>query len=312
MHFRIGTRGSKLALWQAEYIAETLKSDGHSYEIVPFETKGDILLNISISKIGSKGVFTQELEEALRSGTIHLAVHSAKDLQSEMPDGLEIIAFTQREKENDVVVSLNPEFKIGKSAAGTKVGSSSTRRRAMLARHFPHVEMVEMRGNLQTRFLKLENGDAEAMLLAYAGVKRMGLEQYIVEELSLLTFVPPAGQGCIAVEIASSMPQDEKQAIRLACNHLETEICIKAERAYLRRMQGGCSIPIFAHSTPNGRFINLHAGIIALDGQETLLQIDRALANAHEAEKLGLKVAEYILNKGGERILSDIRATQIK
>jgi hydroxymethylbilane synthase len=310
MHFRIGTRGSKLAVWQAEYIAGLLKEQMHSSEIVTFETKGDKQLEVSIVKIGSKGVFTEELEEALFQGTIDLAVHSAKDLQSELPPGLEIIAFSERERENDVVVSLDPNFKIGKCEAGTLVGSSSTRRRAMMHRHFPHVTPVEIRGNLQTRFRKLEEGQAVAMLLAYAGVKRLGMEKYIVEELSVLTFVPPAGQGSLALEISSNLNEDQKLALRSACNHRETEICLLAERAYLNRLQGGCSIPVFAHSTPNGRFINLHAGIIALDGQEAILQIDRALANEDDAKKLGITVAEYILAKGGDRILSDIRAFQ--
>jgi len=310
MQFKIGTRGSKLALWQAEHIAELLHVHGHNTVIVPFETKGDKILDVSISKIGSKGVFTEELEEALLSGSIDIAVHSAKDMQSHLPENLEIIAFTQREKENDVVVSLNPNFILGKCPTGTKVGSSSSRRRAMLNRHFPHIQLVEMRGNLQTRFRKLEEGQAEAMLLAYAGVKRLGMEQYVVEELSTLTFVPPTGQGSIAIEIAKSMSAELKEALRTACNHDETEICLIAERAYLNRLQGGCSIPVFAHGTPNGRYINLHAGIIALDGQETLLQIDRALANKVDAVQLGISVADYILSKGGDRILNDIRASQ--
>ena len=310
MHFKIGTRSSKLAVWQAEHIAQTLQNAGFTTELVLFETAGDKQLEVSIAKIGSKGVFTQELELALFEGSIDVAVHSAKDLQSILPEGLDIIAFTERELANDVVVSYNPDFRLATAPEETIVGSSSTRRRAMLRKLYPHLTLVEMRGNLQTRFRKLEEGQAEAILLAYAGVKRMGLEKFIVEHLPTDTFVPPAGQASIALEIASSLGMDKQAALKLHCNNTQTEIAIKNERTFLKAMDGGCSIPVFAHAYFESDTLVLHAGISSLDGN-TIIADKIKLSSSEFTNTLAAEtLANEILAKGGAAILKEIKQQQ--
>ena len=219
---KLGTRGSKLALWQAEYIREKLERDGLKVEIVIINTKGDQILDRSLSKIGSKGVFTEELEEQLRSGQIDIAQHSAKDLQSELSEDLELIAFTEREKVNDVLVSFDKTLRLD-SGKPFVVGTSSTRRVAMLKHYHPHIQTVDMRGNLQTRMAKLESGVCNAIILAYAGVHRMGYEEHIAEMISIDTFTPAVGQGSVALECAVSLDPAKKAKIRELCNHPETE-----------------------------------------------------------------------------------------
>ncbi|MEY3646229.1 MAG: Hydroxymethylbilane synthase [Bacteroidota bacterium] len=185
-NIRIGTRNSALALWQANHIGRLLEAAGMTYELVAISTIGDKILDRSLSKIGAKGVFTEELEAMLRTGDIDIAQHSAKDLPSTLADDLPLIAFTEREAAHDVVLSLNSSIRLGQSAS-LRIGTSSTRRRAFLAHHFPQHDAVEMRGNLQTRLEKLKNGDCDAMLLAFAGVHRMEMESFIVEHLPLDT-----------------------------------------------------------------------------------------------------------------------------
>ena len=303
----IGTRGSKLALWQAYNVAERLNNAGIETTIVPIETKGDQLLSVPFSKIGSKGLFTEEIENQLLDGSIDIAVHSAKDVQSHLPEGLEIIAFCEREKPNDVLVSFDKNYSLSKN--GRKIiGTSSTRRRAILQHYYPDSEMQEARGNLQTRFKKMEENQFEAMILAYAGVHRMNLDSYIVEELPLDIFTPPVGQGSVAVEISSHLNDEKKNAIKKAVNHPETEIALKCERAYLRRLEGGCSIPSFGIATVSGNVLSMHAGIISLDGSELVRK--QLSGSIDHPEELGLELAEIVLASGGDKILEAIRKTR--
>ncbi len=243
---KIGTRGSKLALWQAYHVKDLLKIAGIDSVIIIIDTKGDRMLDVSISKIGSKGVFTQELEDQLVDGRIDIAVHSAKDMQSSLPEEFEIIAFTEREKENDILLSAKSGIDIHDSEKPLILGTSSTRRVATLKHFYPHVKTVHVRGNLQTRIRKMEDGLCDALLLAYAGVHRMGYDSMIAEELSLDEFTPAVGQGSVAIEAAKSLDSALRRQIIQACNHPETEIRLKSERAYLRVLEGGCSIPAFA------------------------------------------------------------------
>ncbi|HCX76253.1 MAG TPA: hydroxymethylbilane synthase, partial [Algoriphagus sp.] len=243
---KIGTRGSKLALWQAYHVEDLLKKSGLESEIVIIDTKGDQILDVSISKIGSKGVFTQELEDQLLDGRIDIAVHSAKDMQSNLPEGFEIIAFTEREKENDVLLSHKKGINLKDVSQPLVLGTSSTRRVATLKHFYPHVKTVEVRGNLQTRIRKMEEGLCDALLLAFAGVHRMGYDDQIVEELSLEEFTPAVGQGSVAIEVATILDSEIKNQLIQACNHQETSLKLRAERAYLRVLEGGCSIPVFA------------------------------------------------------------------
>ncbi len=300
---RIGTRASQLALWQAYFIEKTLQDGGLTTEIVPIQTTGDQVLDRSLSKIGSKGVFTQELEDALREGHIDIAVHSAKDLQSELPADLEILAFTERERPNDVLVSRRPLSL--QSGEPFRVGTSSTRRVAMMKHFFPHVRTVDMRGNLQTRLRKLDEGQCEALLLAYAGVHRMGYDDLIADVLPVEPFVPAVGQGSIALESAKTLDLGKKERIRGLVNHLETEYCLRAERAFLRRLQGGCSIPVFGLATYNEGYLQLTGGLISLDGDHFLSEY--AVGNADDAEGLGTALGREILQLGGANLLAEIK-----
>lgn len=206
MKIQIGTRKSKLALWQAYYVQDQLHKAGVDTEIITMETKGDKILDTSIAKIGSKGVFTEELEEQLSNGGIDIAVHSAKDMPSVLPDSFELIAFTDREKSEDVLVSHNPNLTLEDQTKKTIIGTSSVRRRALLKLYYPHVETVDIRGNLQTRIKKMKDGLCDGIMLAYAGVHRMNMESLIVQKFPVNKFVPPVGQGCVAIEAAGTLP----------------------------------------------------------------------------------------------------------
>ncbi len=305
MKIKIGTRGSKLALWQAYYVEEKLKAQNIDTEIIIIETKGDKILDRALSKIGSKGVFTEELEDQLRSGEIDIAVHSAKDLQSELADDLELIAFTEREQVADVLVSLNKSLSID-SGESFVVGTSSTRRVAMLRQYYPHIKIVDMRGNLQTRLRKLEDGQCDALLLAYAGVHRMGYHDLIIEQFSTATFTPPVGQGCVAIEATKNLSEDKRLTIRQLINDITTEYCLLAERAYLRKLQGGCSIPSFGWCVFEENTLKMTAGIISLDGQTMVRK--QEFGTADEAEKLGESLGQQVLDAGGAEILAGIKS----
>ncbi len=299
---RIGTRGSKLALWQAEHVASLIKPSGYLTEIVPIETKGDKILNVSIAKIGSKGVFTEEIEAKLIDGAVDIAVHSAKDLSSEVPEELELIAFTEREEVNDVMVSNQKNLDL---LGRIKVGTSATRRVAFLRHYYPNATAVSIRGNLQTRFSKLEAGEYDALVLAYAGVHRMGYDDFIVEKIDTSYFVPAVGQGSIAIECHKKLSFDKKKIIQDWINHPRTENCVRAERAFLKTMQGGCSIPVFAYGHYEGAMITLKGGIISLDGK-TIVKAKQT-APVIDIKELGEAVANEVLINGGSDILHDIR-----
>jgi hydroxymethylbilane synthase len=304
---KIGTRGSKLALWQAYYVEELLQKNGLETEIVIIDTKGDQVLDVSISKIGSKGVFTQELEDQLSDGRIDIAVHSAKDMQSNLPEGFEIIAFTERETENDVIASSKNDISISDPSKPLVLGTSSTRRVATLKHFYPHVKTVEVRGNLQTRIRKMEEGLCDALLLAYAGVHRMGYDDMIVEKLKLEEFTPAVGQGSVAIEVSRNLNPETRNQIIKACNHPETEKKLRAERAYLRVLEGGCSIPVFALAKMEKEEITLKGGIVSLDGQKRIsIEVK---GSSEEPEAIGEKLAEEVFALGGKEILDQIKST---
>jgi hydroxymethylbilane synthase len=300
---RIGTRGSKLALWQANFVADLIKASGYRTEIVKIDTRGDKILDVSIAKIGSKGVFTEEIEEKLLDGSIDIAVHSAKDLSSKLHDELELIAFTERELPNDVVLSFDKNFNLKRE--NIRVGTSSTRRVAFLKHFYPQAEAVSIRGNLQTRIEKLKGGACDALILAYAGVHRMGFEDLIVEKIETSYFVPPVGQGSIAIECHKKLSFEKKEVIERWVNHVATEDCIRAERAFLKTLEGGCSIPSFGYAWMEGSSITLKAGLISLDGQQ-LIKIKKT-APVEDAKELGKSIANEVLQSGGSEILQDIR-----
>lgn len=304
----IGSRKSKLAMWQTDTVAAMLADDGMETKISSMETKGDKILNVSIAKIGSKGVFTVELEDQLSSGMTDIAVHSAKDMQSILPDGFELIAFTDREKPNDVLLSRDASIDLTDSSRPLRIGTSSVRRVALLKHFYPHVETVEMRGNLQTRIGKMDAGDCDALMLAYAGVKRMDYDDMIVKVFSDEEFIPPVGQGCIAIESATNLSADKREKVRSCLNNADSEACLIAERAFLRVMEGGCSIPAFGLAILEGGELILRGGLASLDGSTVLVRTEKG--SRADADDIGRRLGIYILENGGKEILADIKQAQ--
>jgi len=304
----IGSRKSKLAMWQTETVARVLNNSGLKTRISSMETRGDKILDVSIAKIGSKGVFTEELEVQLAAGITDIAVHSAKDMQSLLPQGFALIAFTEREKVNDVLLSTDKSIDLTDSSRSIKIGTSSVRRRALLRHYYPHVESVDMRGNLQTRIRKMKEGACDALILAYAGVKRMNYEEMIVMEFDEKKFIPPVGQGCIAIEASTSLDTVKAARIRESLNNKESEACLLAERGFLKKLEGGCSIPAFGLAVPENDEIILTCGLASLDGGKILHCKERGLRR--DAEQLGMRAGEYILENGGREMLLEIRRLQ--
>lgn len=295
-----------MALWQAYHIQDLLKSKGLESEIVIIDTKGDKILDVSIAKIGSKGVFTEELEEQLSTGAIDIAVHSAKDMQSKLPEGFEIISFTEREKENDIILSHQTDIDYSNPDKPLLLGTSSTRRVATLKHFYPHIKTVEVRGNLQTRIAKMEAGLCDALLLAYAGAHRMGYDEMIRHELSLDEFTPAVGQGSVAIESSIKLDPVIKSGIIEACHHEATGFRLRAERAYLRVLEGGCSIPVFALAENQADKLTLKGGIVSLDGSKRI--IHHVSGHVSQANELGKELAKLVLASGGDDILKEIKS----
>ncbi|MEQ9216482.1 MAG: hydroxymethylbilane synthase [Cyclobacteriaceae bacterium] len=297
---KIGTRKSKLAVWQADYVADLLEADGFTTEKVLIETKGDKIQDVAIAKIGSKGVFTEELEALLKSGEVDIAVHSAKDLQSSLPDGFDIIAFSERAFIEDVIVS---EKEIDLSGKDLVLGTSSTRRIAALKHFYPHIQTVDMRGNLQTRISKMQSGICDGLILAHAGVHRMDYDHLVKVKLPIAEFIPPVGQGCIAVEAHQNIDAEKKQHIYHKVNSSGVEKQLLAERAYLKKLEGGCSIPVFAFASLEGNNIRLKGGIFSLDGKQRIIY---EVTGTHP-EELGISLANKVLENGGLEVLEEIK-----
>lgn len=304
----IGSRKSKLAMWQSCYVQKQLNQKGFETEIVTMETKGDKILNTSIAKIGSKGVFTEELEQQLANGAIDIAVHSAKDMPSRLPTGFSLIAFTEREKPEDVLVSHNSALDIEDSSQKIVIGTSSVRRRAILCLYYPHVQTIDIRGNLQTRIQKMKDGLCDAIMLAYAGVHRMNMENMIVKVFPLQQFIPPVGQGCIAIEASTTLSAEKMKKIRDCVNNQASEACILAERAFLKKLEGGCSIPAFALALYQNGNITLTGGLVSLDGSKIIK--NNITGTPYNAVALGEKLGSQILADGGSHLLAEIRAQQ--
>jgi len=299
---RIGTRKSKLAMWQANYVADLLDAGGFQPELVPIETKGDKIQHVALSKIGSKGVFTEELEMMLLRGRVDIAVHSAKDLQSTLPEGFSVLSFCERESPDDVIVA---EKEIDLNSPTLVLGTSSTRRIAMLRHFYPHIKTIDARGNLQTRLDKLKLGLMDGLVLAYAGVRRMEYDQLIRYWFDTERFIPPVGQGAIAIEVHERISSDKADKIKKLTNHALTEKMILTERAFLRKMDGGCSIPVFGHAQMemDGQIV-ITGGIASLDGK----QLIKRTMYGSEPVSLGTSLAEEILQSGGKKVLDDIKS----
>jgi hydroxymethylbilane synthase len=299
---RIGTRDSQLAMWQAEWVKNQLtKLYPHlQFELVPMKTKGDKILDVPLSKIGDKGLFTKELEHGLLSDELDMAVHSLKDMPTLLPIGLTISTFCEREEPRDVFLSKNG-LHLEDLPAGAIIGTSSLRRKSQLKHYRPDFEFMDLRGNLQTRWRKLAESNMEGIVLAAAGVKRLGWEDRITQILSENMMLSAVGQGSIAIEIVEQ--RTDIQELLSQLNHYETEQAVRAERALMRKLEGGCQVPIGAFAqVVNGQVI-LRGMVASLDG----IRLIKAEASGTDPEAVGIEVANQLIALGATSILAEIR-----
>ena len=313
MTITIGTRGSKLALWQANWVKDRLVAAGHAVEIKVIKTTGDKLQRLSpaaplpasiaetVAQVGTKGLFIKEIEEALLAGEVDVAVHSLKDLPTVQPKGLTLAAVPPREDARDVFISRN-----GKAFAAlpprARVGTSSLRRQTQLCALRGDLEVTPMRGNLDTRLKKLGRGDCEALVVAAAGVHRLGLSEHITAYFTFDEMCPAVGQGALAIEIRRD---DSHLAAALApLDDPATHAAVRAERALLRRLGGGCQVPIAAHALSEDSQLRLRAVVASADGQ-TLIRSD-AGGSVKDPESLGTHVAEDLLRQGAQAIIDTL------
>ena len=299
----IGTRSSKLALWQAGFVAECLKEEypGLEVEMKLMTTKGDKILDAPLAKIGGKGLFTKELEQEMLEGGIDLAVHSLKDMPTEVPEGLVIAAITKRADPGDAVVSL----KYGHFAdlpQGAKVGTSSLRRKAQLLHARPDLNIQDLRGNVNTRLRKLEEENFDAIVLAVAGLTRLGFKDRIAEVMPREIMLPAVGQGALAIEARG----DDAEILEMLAflNDEDMAACAKGERAFLAKVEGGCQVPVGVYGSVEQDELQLEAVIASLDGAR--LYRDRLTGNKSEAEELGGELAEKLLAAGGLEIMQEL------
>ena len=299
---RIGTRYSLLAMWQAEWVKNQLtKFYPHlQFELVSMKTKGDKILDVPLSKIGDKGLFTKELEQGLLSDELDMAVHSLKDMPTQLPMGLTISTFCEREEPRDVFLSKNG-VSLDDLPIGSIIGTSSLRRKSQLKHYRPDFIFVDLRGNLQTRWMKLTESNMAGIVLAAAGVKRLGWEDRITQILPENMMLPAVGQGSIAIEIVEQ--RTDIQELLAPLNHLATEQAVRAERALMRKLEGGCQVPIGAFAQVVRGEITLHGMVASLDG----VRLIRAEATGTDPEAVGVEVAEQLVELGALTILAEIR-----
>ncbi len=299
----IGSRGSRLALWQAHYIAERLQAahTGLNVKIERVATTGDKILDVPLAKIGGKGLFTKELESAMLDGAIDLAVHSLKDMPTQLPEGLVLAAVTKRSDPFDALVS--PRYKtLEKLPPNARVGTSSLRRQAQLLAVRPDLKLANLRGNVGTRLEKAEDGTYDAVVLAAAGLKRLGLGDKITQILPLNVSLPAVGQGALAIEARGS--DASTLALLSALDHAPTRTETYAERAFLRAVEGGCQVPVGVYAVLKGNALQVQAVIASLDGKTVVR--DAIEGSAETAEELGLLLAERMLRNGGREIMQSI------
>src|SRR5690242_19925482 len=301
---RIGSRGSQLALWQANHIAALLRDRGHSVEIEIIKTTGDKILDVALAKVGSKGMFTKEIEEALADKRVDLAVHSLKDVPTELQPEFTLAAIMKREDPRDAFISVK-FAKLEDLPRKAKVGTSSLRRQCQLKAMRHDLEIFPLRGNVDTRLRKLESGDSDAIILAAAGVKRLALETHVRSWIEPELMCPAVGQGALAVEARSNDTQVLKYLEFL--NHPETRNAIECERAVLGSLGGGCQVPIGAYAEERGGRLYLRAMVGRPDGSQIL----REQADGTDGVKLGRETAQTLLWRGGDKILTDVYAQEV-
>lgn len=301
----LGTRGSPLARWQTEQVLLALHQHQPELraEVAVIKTQGDRILDLPLAQIGDKGLFTKELEAALLAGEIDLAVHSLKDLPSTLPEGLALGAMLPRHAPQDALVTRDGR-PLAELPEGACVGTGSLRRKVQLQRLRPDLRFADLRGNIQTRLSKLERGDYDAIVMARAALERMGLDKFIATIFPASLMLPAVGQGTIAVEVRAddTLTRERLQAI----HHGDTAICCHAERAYLKRLGGGCEKPIAGHALLHDGLLEIYGFVASLDGEH---QIQGHLTGTpDQGEALGLALAEQLLAEGAAEILGDAQA----
>lgn len=299
MNLRIGSRGSQLALWQANHIAALLRAHGYMVEIEIIKTTGDRLQEVTFAQVGSKGMFTKEIEEALGERRVDLAIHSLKDLPTDLPSGFALAAIMKREDARDAFISKK-YASLDALPHHSHIGTSSLRREAQLHALRPDLKVTPLRGNVDTRLRKLEAGEYDAIILAAAGVRRLGMEDAVREILPTAVMCPAAGQGALAVEIRNG---DKAVAQHVEfLNDAAARATTECERALLRKLGGGCQVPIGAHATGDGGELHLVARVARQDGSLVITEE----GNGKNPLQLGAKVGERLLKRGADEILRQI------
>lgn len=301
---RIGSRGSQLALWQANHVASLLREHGHTVEIEIIKTTGDKITEVALSKVGTKGMFTKEIEEALAEKRVDLAVHSLKDVPTELAQEFDLVAIMKREDPRDAFISVKYSS-LEELPRGAKVGTSSLRRQCQLKALRPDLEIFPLRGNVDTRLRKLESGEYDAIILAAAGVHRLGLNNHVRSRISVDVMCPAVGQGALAIEIRRNDPQT--RTLLTFLNDADTHQEIECERALLGSLGGGCQVPIGAYAEKRGGKLHLRAMVGRPDGSQIL----REQAEGSDAVKLGREIAQTLLWRGGDKILNDVYAQEV-
>ena len=306
---RIGTRGSPLALWQANWVRERL-FQGYPHlrvSLIKIKTKGDKLIDVNLATVGGKGLFVKEIEEGLLEGRIDLAVHSMKDVPVQMPEGLDIRFITRREDPRDVLISRD-HLTLEELPSGAKIGTSSLRRRAQLLAYRPDLHIIPLRGNVDTRLRKLHTVGLDAIVLAAAGVKRMKMGVRISQFISPEVCLPAIGQGALGIE--TRIADDEINQYLSIIDHEATHLSIMAERAFLRRLEGGCQVPIGAWGSVSGQDMLTLKGFVGdLDGRK--LVKGGIEGEMEKAQELGMALADDLLSRGADEILRELYGKEI-
>ncbi|SNB47320.1 hydroxymethylbilane synthase [Geobacter sp. DSM 9736] len=304
---RIGTRASQLALWQANWVKSELEKryPGMEVTLTKIKTIGDKILDVPLAQVGGKGLFVKEIEEAMLREEIDIAVHSMKDVPTEFPEGLGLYCITEREDPRDAVISRGVKF--ADLPKGARIGTSALRRQAQLLKVRPDLEMVIIRGNVETRIRKLNDENLDAVILAAAGLKRLGFTESVTEYLPVDLSLPAIGQGALGIECRLDN-EAVKETIAFF-NHPDTAHAVRAERALLWRCEGGCQVPIAAHGEVVGNQLKLTGFIASVDGKTSVK--GTISGAAEECEKLGIALAEQLLKDGGHEILAEVYKREV-
>ena len=302
---KIATRKSPLALWQAEHVSARLREAhaGLKVELVKMVTQGDKILDTPLAKVGGKGLFVKELEVGLLEGDADIAVHSIKDVPVELPDGLHMPVILDREDPRDAFVS-NTYKCFADLPQGACVGTSSLRRQSQLLAKRPDLIIKDLRGNVGTRLQKLDDGHYDAIILASAGLTRLGLNQRIAEYMATDLSLPAIGQGAIGIECRNN--DSEIESLIAVLNHADSAVCVRAERAMNHRLEGGCQVPIGGHATLAGDTLTLRGLVARSDGSEIIS--GSVSGHRDDAEKLGIELANDLLSRGARAILAELHS----